>query len=508
MNEKKKPYQYISIRTDITERKLNEEKIVESERFLKTITENIPAMITYWDAGLYCRFANQASLVWFDKTEPELLGAHKIELLGQEEFAQFEKHINGVLGGNAQRFEHEFHKDSDKHIFADIQYLPDRSSGLTKGFYSLIYDITELKQAELAKKLALEERNNILKSIDDGFFAVDNNWKVTYWNNMAEKLLQTPVANIIGRRLWEVFPDTVGLLSYQKYHEAVATKQAVRFEDHYPALQVWYEISAYPSNNGLSVYFKDITSRKTSESLLMDLSLSLQQYTKDLAKSNADLEQFAYVASHDLQEPLRMITSFLTLLERKYGNKLGDTGKQYLHFAVDGAKRMRQIILDLLEFSRVGSYNNKLEEIDLNQLVEEILVLYRTQIKEKNAEIRYEKLPRVSSHRIPLRQVLQNLIGNALKYQKNQQSPLVKISSKEVNNHWVISVQDNGIGIAAQYYEKIFAIFQRLHNKDEYTGTGIGLAITKKIVENLGGKIWVSSELGKGSTFYFTILKK
>jgi len=173
LNEKGKPYQYLAIRSDITARKLNEEKIIESEQFIKTITENLPAMITYWDANLRCKFANQSCLEWFDKTELEILGIHKMELFGQEEFAQHEIHIKKVLEGTAQRFEHVFHKPNNKKIFADTQYLPDRLDGITKGFYSLIYDITEVKQAELAEKHALEERNNILESIDDAFFAVD-----------------------------------------------------------------------------------------------------------------------------------------------------------------------------------------------------------------------------------------------------------------------------------------------------------------------------------------------
>jgi len=320
--------------------------------------------------------------------------------------------------------------------------------------------------------------------------------------------LQTPTENIIGHHLWEVFPQSVGLLSYQKYHEALETNHAVHFEEHSTLLEVWYEISAYPTGNGLSIYFKDITSRKKSERLLIDLNLSLQHYTENLANSNAELEQFAYVASHDLQEPLRMITSFLILLEKKYGNKVDDTGRRYLHFAVDGAKRMRQIILDLLEFSRVGRSENLLEESDLNELVSEILILFRSEIKEKKARVIIGDLPFVFTHKAPMRQVFQNLIGNALKYKKPTEPPEIFISCQESDKDWEISVKDNGIGIDEEYFQKIFTIFQRLHNKDEYAGTGIGLAITKKIVENLGGKIWVTSQPNQGSKFSFTILKK
>ncbi|MGZ3889605.1 MAG: sensor histidine kinase, partial [Mucilaginibacter sp.] len=195
-------------------------------------------------------------------------------------------------------------------------------------------------------------------------------------------------------------------------------------------------------------------------------------------------------------------------LEKKYSDVIDDKGRQYIHFAVDGAKRMRQIILDLLDFSRVGRMEEDPEEVDFNKLLNEIMALYRRQTEELGAKISFEKLPMIQTYKTPLRQVLQNLIGNSLKYHTKNGVPRISISCKETKTHFQFSVEDNGIGIASEYFEKIFIIFQRLHNKDEYSGTGMGLAIAKKIVENLGGKIWVKSTEGKGSTFCFTLLKK
>jgi signal transduction histidine kinase len=169
---------------------------------------------------------------------------------------------------------------------------------------------------------------------------------------------------------------------------------------------------------------------------------------------------------------------------------------------------MRQIILDLLDYSRVGRTMNDRENIDLNELVGDIKILFRKEIEEKNAVIEFSKLPLLTGYSAPLRQVFQNLIGNALKYCKEDIPVNIKITADELTDHWQFSVTDNGIGIEKEYFDKIFIIFQRLHNKDEYSGTGLGLAITKKIIENMGGKIWLSSEEGKGSTFYFTILKQ
>jgi PAS domain S-box-containing protein len=373
--------------------------------------------------------------------------------------------------------------------------------------YGSFQDIDVRKRAEISVTEVLEERNIILESIGDAFFAVDRNWTVNYWNNMAEKVLGIPKEAMLNRNLWEVFSDSVDSESYKMYHQAIERNEAGHFEDYYPPLKKWYEISAYPSDTGLSVYFKDITDRKTSDTRLRELNESLQQQTKELASSNAELEQFAYVASHDLQEPLRMVTGFLTQIERKYGEVLDDKGKQYINFAVDGAKRMRQIILDLLEFSRVGTIEDNLENIGLDKLVSDITALYRKQIEEKKAVILFDGVPIIQTYKTPLRQVLQNLVGNSLKYSRSGADPVLRISCSETASHWQISVKDNGIGIEPEYFDKIFIIFQRLHNKNEYSGTGMGLAIAKKIIENLGGTIWVKSEIDQGATFYFTILK-
>lgn len=253
---------------------------------------------------------------------------------------------------------------------------------------------------------------------------------------------------------------------------------------------------------------QDVTSLKETEINLRKLNENLQQQAKELADSNAELEQFAYVASHDLQEPLRMVTSFLTLLEKKYGEIIDGNGKKYIHFAVDGAKRMKQIILDILEFSRVGRMDNEKKEVHLQELVNEIKQLFRKQIEEKAAVIETVNLPVIIADEPHLRQVFQNLIGNALKYTNIHTVPQIKITATEQETHWLFSVKDNGIGIEKEYFDRIFIIFQRLHNQNDFSGTGIGLAITKKIIENLGGKIWLESKPGKGSTFYFTIKSK
>ncbi|MEO6905298.1 MAG: PAS domain-containing protein [Ginsengibacter sp.] len=377
--------------------------------------------------------------------------------------------------------------------------------GKCRKIYGSFQDIDESKKAELEILKLYEEKNVILESIGDAFFTVDKNWTVGYWNKEAENMLMTLKNKIIGKNLWDVFSESIGSVSYERYHESIETNKRVVFEDFYPALERWFEISVYPSENGLSVYFKDITERKFSQIQLNELHQNLQKTARDLVVSNAGLEQFAYVASHDLQEPLRMVTGFLSQLEKKYSDSIDAKGKQYIYFAVDGAKRMRQIILDLLQFSRVGRFEGKAEDVNTNKVVKEIFSLYKKKIEKTKAIIQFDKLPIVHTFKSPLTQVIQNLISNAMKYHNAGRPLVIKINAEKMDTHWQFSVQDNGIGIDADSYERIFIIFQRLHSKDEYSGTGIGLAIVKKIVEGMGGQIWLKSRKGEGSTFFFTI---
>ncbi len=241
----------------------------------------------------------------------------------------------------------------------------------------------------------------------------------------------------------------------------------------------------------------DITERKRAER-------ALERKATDLARSNADLEQFAYVASHDLQEPLRMVANFTQLLADRYGSQLGAEGAEFVGYAVDGATRMQRLIQDLLLYSRVGTRGQSFEATDCNEVLGEAVANLQFAIQENGAVITHEELPTLKADASQFAQLFQNLVGNAIKF-RGDAAPRVHVSAARQENHWVFAVRDNGIGIAPEFSDRIFVIFQRLHSRGEYPGTGIGLAVCKKIVERHGGRIWVESEPGKGSTFRFTI---
>jgi PAS domain S-box-containing protein len=247
----------------------------------------------------------------------------------------------------------------------------------------------------------------------------------------------------------------------------------------------------------ISGYSHDITERKETEE-------QLRIKNEELLRSNQELEQFAYVASHDLKEPLRMITNYTQLLQHKYDHTLDDAAREYIQFAVDGAHRMGKLINDLLEFSRIGRNIEKYIRIDTATILQEVLCNLEENIKNANATITAADLPIVRSAPTYLTQLFQNLIGNALKF-KSSSDPVININASRQNGHWLFSISDNGIGIDKEHQHKIFIIFQRLHDRNQYPGTGIGLAICKKIVEMHGGNIWVTSEPGSGSVFHFTL---
>jgi signal transduction histidine kinase len=232
----------------------------------------------------------------------------------------------------------------------------------------------------------------------------------------------------------------------------------------------------------------------------------LRALTIELERSNKELEQFAYVASHDLQEPLRMVSSYTELLEKRYRDRLDSDAREFINFAVDGARRMQRLINDLLEFSRVSTRGKPSELVDANDVLGTVRANLGAAIEDAGALVTHEELPTVMMDPTQLGQLLQNLIGNAIKF-RAAQPPRVHITAREQTDEWVFAVRDNGIGIEPEYFGRIFVIFQRLHGRTEYPGTGIGLAVCKRIVERHGGRIWVESEPGNGAVFFFTIPK-
>jgi PAS domain S-box-containing protein len=406
-------------------------------------------------------------------------------------------------------------------------------------------------ERQIAERISAEEAlrereqflSNIFESIQDGISVLDGELNIVRTNPTMERWYSHTMP-LVGKKCFEAYhrvdhpcekcPVLQTLKSGKTTYEVVPRIGAKG------DIQGWLELYAFPliapgSDQVIGVieYFRDISDRKKAEEALRaseerhraELEQQIEERTSELVvanehlrneiverkrtateleRSNAELQQFAYVASHDLQEPLRMISSYMQLLRRRYEGKLDQDCDDFVNYAVDGAKRMRDLINDLLQYSRVGTHGKPLQSVDCETLLKQALANLQMSIEDCDAQVTRDPLPTLMADGTQLVQLFQNLLDNALKFRRNV-PPLIHISAKRNDDYWLFSVSDNGIGIDPQYADRIFVIFQRLHGRDEYPGTGIGLAICKKIVERHGGRIWVEAEPGAGTTFHFTI---
>jgi light-regulated signal transduction histidine kinase (bacteriophytochrome) len=321
---------------------------------------------------------------------------------------------------------------------------------------------------------------------------------------------------VIGRRRWEIGMMGVTdaqieahkaqLDAHEPFHDFEYGHRDATGTLHYVSTSGEPLFDAEGRFRGYRGVGKDITRRKIDEAALRDAHDELELKARELQRSNEELQQFAYVASHDLQEPLRMVSSYTQLLERRYGDRLDGDAREFMEFIVDGAARMKQLIEDLLAYSRVGTRGHELAPADSGAALDKALVNLRIAQEASGAVVTHDTMPMVFADSGQLTQLFQNLIGNAMKF-RGPTAPRIHVGSQTRDRVWVFTVQDNGIGLDTQYADRIFMMFQRLHNKTEYPGTGIGLAICKKIVERHGGRIWVDSRPGEGSTFGFTIAR-
>jgi PAS domain S-box-containing protein len=377
------------------------------------------------------------------------------------------------------------------------------------GIVSTISDVTARRTAERALRDSEERFRQTFQLAASGICEVVEGRFVRVNKSLCE-ILGYAEDELLGKTVKEVsHPDDRNVTDTERARIRNGEIDSARFEKRYvrkDGTVVWCElaIALVRAPDGAPQYeiavFDDITERKQSED-------ALREAHEELKRSNAELEQFAYVASHDLQEPLRMVSSYTQLLMRRYGDRLDGDAREFTSYIVDGATRMKQLIEDLLAYSRVGTKGKEFKPVPVESALRRAIVNLRAAIEESGAAVTYDTLPVVRGDDIQLAQLFQNLIGNALKF-RSASVPRIHVSSVEKQNEHEIVVADNGIGIEAQYFERIFMVFQRLHNKGEYPGTGIGLAICKKVVERHGGRIWVESTPGEGSAFHFTLPNK
>lgn len=469
------------------------------EKFFHLVIEESPQAFLIVNRSRTILFTNKSTVKLFGYSHEELIG-QPIEVLIPLKFRDHHPHHvenffnepqTRAMGSGRDLF--GLRKDGSE-VPIEIGLNPIETA---EGIFTLasIIDITERKQADEKFRLVVEAAPNaMIMANEKGMIVLINRKTEDLFGYSRAELIGQPIEILVPRKFSENHVSYVKKFFTTPKARAMGSGRDL-FGQRKDGSEVPIEIGlnpiAMPEGFFTLASIIDITERKSIEN--------------ELRRSNAELEQFAYIASHDLQEPLRMVANYTQLLAEKYKGKLDEKADQYIFYSVDGAKRMQCLVADLLTYSRVESQGKELLPVDANKVLKEVLRVLGKSIRTKEAVIRNEILPTVLADEAQLHQLFQNLISNAIKFSGNKK-PEVEIGAKLQNNRWLFSVKDNGIGIEMQYADRVFQMFQRLHTRDKYDGSGIGLTISKRIIERHQGNIWFESSLNEGTTFFFTLL--
>jgi PAS domain S-box-containing protein len=514
-----RPLYEIGIYDDITGRKLAEDALRDNEERWRAVIDSANDGILIYDKALNISFGNRAA--------EAILGLPLAALLGKPGFTSLLPcvHADGTPiapDERPTRMTLRAGRPLTAHVVGirrpdgSLTWLSVKTAFLRRGgesdwygVVSTIADVTLQRNAEQALRESEARFRQTFELAGSGMAHVDLDGRLLRVNRRLREILGRSEQELVGLSVKDIsHPEDRDVTDRQRARVRSGELEVAHFEKRYVRADgqtVWVDLAVAlaRSADGTPLYeiavFDDITERKQADA-------ALRAAHEELKRSNSELEQFAYVASHDLQEPLRMVSSYTQLIQRRYGDKLDGDAKEFMHYVVDGAARMKQLIEDLLAYSRVGTKGKQFREIELEAALKRAVTNLRAAIEESGAAVTWDPLPRLSADDVQLAQLFQNLIGNALKF-RGAGVPRIHVSAVERESDWEFAVRDNGIGIEPQYFERIFMVFQRLHTKGEYPGTGIGLAICKKVVERHRGEIWVTSQPGEGSQFHFTLPK-
>jgi PAS domain S-box-containing protein len=490
----------------------SESHLIESEKHFRAMADGAPVMI--WVSGA------DKGCTWFNKARLDFTGRELSQEMGSgwaaNVFPEDLSHCQEIYQHSfdlRQPFRMEYRMRRHDGLFRWVvdsgqpRYSED---GEFLGFIGSSLDITEMRAATDHLTQTKQRLEKVLASAGEGIIGTDRDGRITFVNQAACEMLGWTENDFIGREAHSAFhhhhsdgrpfprSECPAWQALERHEERVVgsdfywTRQGTSFP-------VEYIATLLPNDEGSVLVFRNIAEQRRWEA-------ELHRKAEELSRSNAELEAFAYAASHDLREPLRMVASYLTLLERRLQEKLDQDTREFLDFARDGAKRMDQLIVDLLEYSRVGRRERPFEAVGLGEVMAETERMLSVALSEAQGSLFVgDNLPIILGDRDELTRLFLNFIGNAIKYRDKSRSPNIEISSSSKNGEWVICVADNGIGIPPEQLERVFGIFQRLHGREEYEGTGIGLALCKKIVQHHEGRIWAESKPGEGSTFFVAL---
>lgn len=490
------------------------QKRVEIDRKLKRSEKNYRSIFKHAGIGIFqCtptgEFTNvnitMAHMLGYGSPEEMISSIHLDQASSPKANYGFEIISKIKDGKGIIKFENEFIRKNGDRLIAELNMRVVRDENNTPIYFEgFAQDITSRKKTERALKESEDKYRTIFENTGAATLLIEEDTTISLINTEFEKLSGYSHDEVEGKS-WTEFiyeSDLKKMLDYNdlryRYPNLAPNNYEFQFLKKDKSIGYAYmNIEKIPGTTQLIASILDVTERKNNEKKLYKLNEKLKH-------SNKELEQFAYVASHDLREPLRMITSFLELLKKGYVDQLDNQATTYIKYAVEGAEHLDALINDLLEYARLGQKNLEFNKVNCEKLLNDTIINLKSLIDENSAVITYDNLPSVNGNENLLIELFQNLIDNSIKY-KGIEPPKIHVSAHEEENKYIFSVSDNGMGMSKKDLERIFVIFQRLHTRDEYEGTGIGLAIAQKIVDQHGGKIWAESEPEKGTTFYFSI---
>jgi|GEM_PF-1395606 len=495
------------LQKEVSFRKGAEKAIEQQKDFLRLLIDMNPNLIFVKDTNGKFVLVNEAFARFYDTVPKEMIGRHQTDFAQNDEMSVFADQDNEVVRRNeAITFSDMklFNRSTNKNMYAQMVKRPIKSlNDSSTNILGIVNDITEIKRAEERLKQSEQLYRQIARNVPSSAILIfDKDMRFVLAEGALIGVITPPKEMVEGKTIYEA-TDANTLPDRERRYKAVLQGDHIAEQFEESGRSLLTNVLPIKDDQGNIIYgmaiILDITDLKMAQK-------ELEEKASNLKRSNEELERFAYVASHDLQGPLRTITSYLQLLEQRYFTSLGQDAKDFISFSVSGAKRMQQLITDLLNYSRLNSVPRPYQSVNLNELVFVVTKNLESTIQAKGAIIEYSNLPVIFAEQYQLTQMLQNLVDNGMKFVKGR-APHIKISCTETADFWQISVSDNGIGIQNEFKEKVFLIFQRLHAENEYPGTGIGLAICKKVADLHDGQIWFDSEYEHGTTFHVTISK-
>ena len=512
-----KPLYAVSVIDDITARRETDAALRESEERYRRTFELAGSGVAHIALDRKFIRVNRRLCEILGYSEQELIGMTGRQISHPDDLDVINAQRAKLYAGEIDRVrvEKRYLRKDGSTVWVAFSMVVERDASGTPTYEIAIFDdITERRRAEAAVRESEERFRSLTQLSSDWYWEQDAQFGLRFMSRRMGERTGLDAAAYLGRKRWDQPALNLTDADWASHRAQLERHEPFRdFEMERPTPSGstrWIVVSGEPifdaagSFTGYRGVGSDITERKQAEAELKRTHAELEKKAEELQRSNAELEQFAYVASHDLQEPLRMVSSYTQLIGKRYGDKLDGDAKEFMHYIVDGAARMKQLIEDLLAYSRVGTKGKEFKPVPLEAPLRKAITNLRAAIEESGAAVTWDPLPTVNADEVQLAQLFQNLMGNALKF-RGAAVPRIHVSALEKDAEWQLTIADNGIGIEPQYFERIFMLFQRLHTMGEYPGTGIGLAICKKVVERHGGRIWVASQLGEGSQFHITL---